>query len=81
MPSRNNVTFRHPAAFVPVADAEGIMSTDGAGWFVVMLRKVPRLVLDPSLCQENEGSVDDVTWYFEAEMHLSDARGTPSPDA
>ncbi len=141
MPIRNNVTFRHPAALVPAPDGEGIMSTDGAGWFVDLLTEVPRLAIDPKLCQEdwgvvvfgdrdgfkfwfglsfadegewvahvhhwrllqrfraagkaayagvicdlhtvlaNEGSVDNVRWYLEAEMQLSDAPGAPSPDA
>lgn len=33
------------------------MSTDGAGWFVDVLRRVPRLVVDPDLCQEDWGVV------------------------
>ena len=141
MPIRNNVSFRHPASFVPAVDAEGIISTDGAGWFVDLLRAIPRLVVDPKLCQEdwgvvvfgkrdgfefwfglsfadedewlahvhhrrvlqrfraagkaayaevisdlhavlvNDGTVDEVRWFLEAEMSRGDARGAATPDA
>lgn len=57
MPIRNNVTFRHPAPLVAAADAEGIISSEGAGWFVDLLRAIPRLVVDATLCQEDWGVV------------------------
>ena len=60
MPIRDNVTFQHPATFVPVAEAEGIMSIDGAAWFVDLLGRIPRLVIDPDLCQEDWGSSSSV---------------------
>jgi hypothetical protein len=66
---RNHVTFRYPAEFVSAADFDGIMSIDGAGWFVELLRKVPRLAIDPELCQEDWGVVvfgarDGFTFWF-----------------
>lgn len=55
MTIRNHVTFRHPAEFVESDDFEGILSTEGAGWFVELLASVPRLAVDPKLCQEDWG--------------------------
>jgi hypothetical protein len=57
MSIRNNVTFQHPATFVPTAEAEGIMSIDGAAWFVDLLGRIPRPAIDPDLCQEDWGVV------------------------
>ena len=55
MTIRNNVTFGHPAEFVESRDFEGILSTDGVGWFVQLLGRIPRVVVDPDLCQEDWG--------------------------
>jgi len=52
---RTNVTFRHPAEFVPLSREDGILATGGAGWFVGLLRRIPGLSLDDNLCQEDWG--------------------------
>ena len=54
---RTNVTFRHPAVFVPISDEEGILAVSGAQWFAALLRRVPGLQLDEDLCQEDWGVV------------------------
>ncbi|QDV75686.1 hypothetical protein [Botrimarina mediterranea] len=54
---RTNVCFRYPAPFVPVPDNELLLSTDGAIWFVDLLRKVPNLQINEELCQEDWGVV------------------------
>ena len=54
---RTNVTFRHPAEFVPVSDADGILAVGGAQWFAALLRRVPALEVDEDLCQEDWGVV------------------------
>ena len=58
MTVRTNVTFRHPAEFVPVSDDEGsILAVSGAQWFATLLRRVPGLKIDDELCQEDWGVV------------------------
>ncbi len=57
MSIRNHVTFRHPAPFIPVSEEDGIASIDGVGWFVDLLRKIPRLEIRSELCQEDWGVV------------------------
>ena len=54
---RTNVTFRHPAEFMPVSEDEGILAVDGAAWFVETLRRIDRLVIDTALIQEDWGVV------------------------
>jgi hypothetical protein len=54
---RNNVSFRHPAKFVPLSDEEGILSVGGADWFVALLRRVDSLSVERELCQEDWGVV------------------------
>lgn len=54
---RTNVSFRHPAEFVPVSDVDGILAVDGARWFVTLLTRVPHLQIDGDLCQEDWGVV------------------------
>jgi hypothetical protein len=54
---RTNVTFRHPAEFVPLSDEDGILAVGGAQWFAALLRRVPALELDDDLCQEDWGVV------------------------
>ena len=54
---RTNVTFRHPAEFVPVSDADGILAVDSAHWFAALLRRVPGLQIDDDSCQEDWGVV------------------------
>ena len=54
---RTNVTFHHPAQFVPVSDEDGILATTGAQWFVTLLQRVPGLDIDKQLCQEDWGVV------------------------
>lgn len=54
---RTNVTFHRPSEFVTVSDEDGILSVDGAQWFVTLLRRVPGLVNDEKLCQEDWGVV------------------------
>ena len=54
---RTNVSFRHPADFVPVSEEDGILAVNGAHWFVDLLRRVPDLWIDEDLCQEDWGVV------------------------
>lgn len=54
---RTNVSFRHPAEFVPVPNTEDILAVHGARWFADLLRKVPGLEIDGELCQEDWGVV------------------------
>lgn len=54
---RTNVTFRHPAAFVPVSEQDGVLAVNGAQWFVTLLRRIPDLEIDEALCQEDWGVV------------------------
>jgi len=52
---RTNVTFRHPAKFVPLSDEDGILAAGGAQWFAAILGRVPGLEIDDDLCQEDWG--------------------------
>jgi hypothetical protein len=54
---RTNVTFRHPAEFVPLSDQDGILAVSGAQWFVTLLRRVAGLEIGEALCQEDWGVV------------------------
>jgi len=57
MSIRTNVSFRYPAEFVRVSDDDGILSVDGAQWFVHLLKRIPGLWVDEDLCQEDWGVV------------------------
>lgn len=52
-----NVTFQYPVEFLPVSEADGIMSVKGAGWFVSLLQRVADMWIDERLCQEDWGVV------------------------
>jgi hypothetical protein len=52
---RTHVTFRHPAEFVPLSDDDGILAVCGAQWFDALLRRVPGLLIEEDLCQEDWG--------------------------
>lgn len=54
---RTNVTFQHPAKFVPLSGADGILSVGGARWLVLLLCQVAGLRVDDELCQEDWGVV------------------------
>jgi hypothetical protein len=54
---RTNVSFRHPAEFVSLAESNNILAVDGACWFVTLLHRVPGLEIDENLCQEDWGTV------------------------
>ncbi len=54
---RTNVTFQHPAEFVPVSENDGILSAGAADWFVSLLRRVDGLLIRGCLCQEDWGVV------------------------
>lgn len=54
---RNNVTFRHPAEFIPVSEDDGILATAGADWFVSLLQRIDGLSVQSELCQEDWGVV------------------------
>jgi hypothetical protein len=43
---RNTVAFQYPGPLAVVSAEEGILSVDGAGWFVHVLRTIPGLDLD-----------------------------------
>jgi hypothetical protein len=54
---RTNVTFRHPAAFVPLEEGNDVLAVAGAEWFAALLQRVPGLQRDGDLCQEDWGVV------------------------
>src|SRR6516162_6681702 len=54
---RTNVTFRHPAEFVPLSVEDGILAVSGAQWFAALLRRIRGLEIDEDLCQEDWGVV------------------------
>lgn len=54
---RTNVTFHHPAEFVPLSDEDGVLAVGGAQWFVSLLRRVIGLQIDDELVQEDWGVV------------------------
>jgi hypothetical protein len=54
---RTYVTFRHPGPFVRVSGDDGILSVEGADWFVALLRQVRDLEVRAELCQEDWGVV------------------------
>jgi hypothetical protein len=54
---RTNVSFRHPAKFVPLPDTEDILAVGGAQWFADLLRRIPEIEIDRELCQEDWGVV------------------------
>lgn len=54
---RNNVTFRHPAEFIPLSEDDAILATSGAEWFVSLLRRIDGLSVQSELCQEDWGVV------------------------
>ncbi len=60
-PMRTNVTFRYPAVFIPVSEAEEILSVSGVDWFVSLLRRIDGLSIERELCQEDWGVVVFVT--------------------
>ncbi len=57
MPTRNNVTFKHPAKFIPLSGSEHILAISGADWFVSLLQRVDGLSVQSELCQEDWGVV------------------------
>ena len=54
---RTNVIFSHPAEFVALSPDDGILSVDGASWFVFLLQQIPGLRIESELCQEDWGVV------------------------
>jgi hypothetical protein len=54
---RTNVIFSHPAELAAVSTEDGILSADNADWFASLLRNIPRLEIEPELCQEDWGVV------------------------
>jgi len=54
---RNKVLFQHPAEFVPNQDTEGVLSVDGAIWFLEILQVIPGIHVDEERCQEDWGVV------------------------
>jgi len=54
---RNNVTFWHPAEFVPLSEDDGILATRGVDWFLSLLRRIDGLSLHSELCQEDWGVI------------------------
>jgi hypothetical protein len=58
---RTNVTFRHPAEFIPVSEDDGILAVAGAALFADMLRRIPGLDVSAPLVQEDWGVVATVT--------------------
>lgn len=54
---RTNVVFRYPADFFALSLDDGVLSTNGAQWFVALLKQVDGLIVDEKLCQEDWGVV------------------------
>jgi len=54
---RNNVSFCFPEEFERVSEEEGILSVQGAEWFVSILKKIPGIQVNEDLCQEDWGVV------------------------
>lgn len=54
---RNNVSFLYPEEFEPVSDEDGILSTQGAKWFVALLQQIADIQVETELCQEDWGVV------------------------
>ena len=54
---RTNVTFRHPAEFVPVSEDDGILAATASGWFVELLQRIEGLEIGSPLIQEDWGVV------------------------
>ncbi len=54
---RTEVTFRHPAELILTSQEDGVLAIAGAQWFAALLRRVPDLVVDEDLCQEDWGVV------------------------
>jgi hypothetical protein len=53
---RTHLTFRHPAPFVPLSEQDdGVLSTDGAKWFVELLGQIGGVSVDAALSQEDWG--------------------------
>ena len=57
---RTHVTFRHPAPLVLVSEDDGILSIDGADWFVSLLKRIDSLAIKTGLIQEDWGVVAQV---------------------
>jgi hypothetical protein len=54
---KNNVIFKYPERFEPVSEEDGILSAQGAKWFLPILKRVPGIQIDSDLCQEDWGVV------------------------
>ena len=54
---RTNVTFLHPAEYVPTSGDYGVLGTAGASWFADILRRVDGLAVDDAIVQEDWGVV------------------------
>lgn len=54
---RNTVSFHYPAPLVVVSDEDGVLSVEGAGWFLDMIRTIPGIDVEQSVLQEDWGVV------------------------
>lgn len=54
---RNTVSFHYPAPLVVVSDEDGVLSIEGAGWFLDLLRTIRGIDLDQKVVQEDWGVV------------------------
>jgi hypothetical protein len=54
---RNTVRFQYPAPLVVVSDEDGVLSVEGAGWFLDMIKTIPGINLDQGVVQEDWGVV------------------------
>jgi len=52
---RNTVSFRFPAPLIVLSDDDGVVSVQGAGWFLALVRTIPGLELEPAPVQEDWG--------------------------
>lgn len=54
---KTNVSFICAEEFVSFSDEDGILSVDGAAWFVAKLKKISDIEIDDTLRQEDWGVI------------------------
>lgn len=54
---RNYAIFHYLPEFGADSDEDGILTVEGAKWFLKLLRRIPEIHVDENLCQEDWGVV------------------------
>jgi len=57
MPQGNRITFRCEQPFVGADEEPAILGVEGVAWFLDKLKRIPTLVVEPKLVQEDWGVV------------------------